>query len=138
MLHFSKYSIAFLSVSDKLFLGNLFSPENVLTTSILTASINVSTAWWFFLGSQLALLLLLSYLFASLVSCFCSSLLWKNAFNLTFMLKLSKCFFKNFLKTFVIVSILSFCKRMFRKTDYICVWVRSVLNSSWDCFTYFW
>ena len=31
---------------------------------------------------------------------------------------------------------LSFCKRMFRKIVYISVCVRSVLNSSWNCFSY--
>ena len=30
----------------------------------------------------------------------------------------------------------SFCKRMFKKIDYISVWVKSVLNSSWNCFSY--
>ena len=31
---------------------------------------------------------------------------------------------------------LSFSKQMFRKIDYISVWVRSVLNSSWNCSSY--
>ena len=93
-LRFTKYSIAFLSVCVKLFLGNLFLSENLCTTFLLTASMNFSTVGWFFLGFQLVLPLMLSSSFASSVYWFCSSLLWNNTFNLT-------CYW-NFLEPFLI------------------------------------
>ena len=42
LLHFEKFFVAVLSVSVKLSLGNLFLSENLSTTFLLTASINVS------------------------------------------------------------------------------------------------
>ena len=73
----------------KLFSGNLF--EIFSTTSLLTASINISTVLWFFGFSILVLLWILGSLVA--VACFCSFLLQKNAFNLIFLFKVSIFFF---------------------------------------------
>lgn len=42
LLYFEKFSVAVLLVSVKLSLDNLFLSENLSTTFLLTASINVS------------------------------------------------------------------------------------------------
>ena len=75
LLHFEKIFVAVLSVSVKLSLGNLFLSENLSTTFLLTASINVSLVWWFsFLFMfPVGFTFDISF-FVSLVSCFCSFL----------------------------------------------------------------